>query len=198
MKNRSLFAAVYLPFLSLCSPSFADDNSLYAEALPADASFVRFIGFENQNSANFAGFTFHLASDDAGKYIPVSASRLSNIAAGSYTSILRAPDGDQQTISEAARTRQSKVALLLVNGTDTQLELRLADGSVDVIEDVIPTSSALREVNPVAITLGVFASDQQFPLATFEVALRRGQNLSFVADTQGIRLIENQFAPLAK
>jgi alginate O-acetyltransferase complex protein AlgF len=198
MKNHSLFTAVCLPFLSLCSPSFADDNSLYAEALPADASFVRFIGFDGQDSAEFAGFTFELAADEAGKYIPVSASQLSNIAPGTYTSILRAPNGAQQTINETTRTRQSKVALLLVNGTDTELELRLADGSVDVISDVSPTTSALREVNPVAITLGVFAAGQQVPQATFEVALRRGQNLSFVADAHGIRLIENQFAPLAK
>ena len=198
MNNPSLFAAVCMSFFSTCSPVLADDNSLYAETLPDDASFVRFVGFDGQNSAEFAGFTFDLVADDAGKYIPVSASQLSNITSGSFISVLRAADGELQTIDEGPRTRQSKVALLLVNGTDTQLGLRLADGSVAVLEAVAPTTSALREVNPVAISLGVFSTEQEAPLATFDVSLRRGQNLSFVADADGVRLIEKQFAPLAK
>lgn len=197
MKRFPLITTLCAACLTTCTSAFASDNSLYAEALPADASFVRFVGFDGQDSAAFAGFTFDLAADDAGKYIPVSAANLNNIAPGSYTSILRAADGSVQTIIEADRGRQSKVALVLVNGTDAPLALRLADGSVPVIENVDPTTSGIREVNPVAITLGVFGTDQSTPLATFDVALRRGQNISFVADETGIRLIENQFAPLA-
>ena len=198
MKRFSLIAALCVAYTNTCAPAFANDTSLYAQALPADASFVRFVGFDTQDTATFAGFTFDLVADDAGKYIPVSAAMLNNIASGSYTSILRASDGTLQIINEGARSRQSKVALLLVNGTDAALELRLGDGSVAVIENVDPAMSALREVNPVAITLGVFKVGQDTPLATFDVALRRGQNLSFVADDNGVRLIENQFAPLAK
>jgi hypothetical protein len=198
MKHFSLFTALCAAALSTCTPALASDTSLYAEALPADASFVRFVGFDGQDSADFAGFTFDLIREDADKYIPVSASYLSNIGSGSFISILRAHNGSIRAIHETSRTRKSKVALLLVNGTDTPLELRLADGSVAVIEDVEPATSALREVNPVAITLGVFAVDQKTPLATFDVALRRGQNLSFLADENGVRMIENQFAPLAK
>jgi hypothetical protein len=113
-------------------------------------------------------------------------------------SVLQAKDGVQSIIIEGPRTRQSKVALLLVNGTEKQLELRLADGSALVIENVSPKSAGQRGVNPVAIALGVFESGATQPIATFDVVLRRGQNVSFVADQTGVRMIENQFAEVAK
>lgn len=187
--------------MSIClagSLASANDTSLYAEALPADVSFVRFFGYDDQDSAEFAGFTFDLIAEDANKYLPVAAAHLDNVEAGTFVSILRDEKGTQIIVPEAPRSRQSKVSLLLVNGSDGPLALRLADGSVPVIETVVPAASALREVNPVAITLGVFAADQDAPIATFDVALRRGQNVSFVADGDGVRMIENQFAPLAK
>lgn len=198
MKNKILLAKLLATCLLTSNPVFADDNSLYAEALPNDVSFVRFVGFDYKNSAIFAGFKFDLTADITDKYIPVSAAQLSDVDAGTYTSILRTADGTFQTIDEAKRTRQSKVSLFLVNGTKAALELRLADGSVGVIEDVDPATSGLREVNPVAINLGVFKKSQSTPLATFDVVLQRGQNISFIADVNGVRLVENEFAPLAK
>lgn len=198
MKNLSLLVKFLATFLFTTNPVFADENSLYAEALPNNVSFVRFVGFGGQGSAPFAGFEFELNADVADKYIPVSASQLSGIDAGTYTSILRTADGTFQTIDEPARSRQSKVTLFLVNGTEVALELRLADGSVVVIESVEPTTSALREVNPVVIDLGVFKKGQDTPLATFDVVLQRGQNISFIADQNGVRLVKNEFAPLAK
>ena len=198
MKNISLLAKLLATYLLTTNPVFADDNSLYAEAFPNDVSFVRFVGFDGKNSAIFSGFKFDLTAEAADKYIPVSAAQLSDVDAGTYTSILRTADGTFQTIDEAKRSRQSKVSLFLVNGTKAALELRLADGSVGVIEDVDPATSGLREVNPVAINLGVFKKGQSTSLATFDVVLQRGQNISFIADVNGVRLVENEFAPLAK
>lgn len=185
-------------FLSCAAQSAAADTSLYAEAAPADASFVRFIGFEGANEALFDGFTFALTGDVGERYIPVSAALLNATQPGSFVSVLRSADGDIQTITEGARSRRSKVSLLILNTSDTPVHLRLADGSVAVLEDVAPASSALRDVNPVAISLGVFSDVQEAPLAVFDVALRRGQNVSFVVDAGTVRLIENQFAPVAK
>lgn len=185
-------------FLSCAAQSAAADTSLYAEAAPADASFVRFIGFDGAKEAQFDGFTFALIDDVGEKYIPISAALLNATQPGSFVSVLRSADGEIQTITEGARSRRSKVSLLMLNAGDVPVHLRLADGSVPVIEDVAPTGSALRDVNPVAISLGVFSDLQEAPLAVFEVALRRGQNLSFVVDAGSVRLIENQFAPVAK
>ena len=176
----------------------AADTSLYAEAAPADASFVRFIGFDGADNAQFDGFTFALTADAADKYIPISSALLDHTAPGSFVSVLRGADGAVQTITEGARSRRTKVSLLLLNASATPVHLRLADGSVPVVENVAPAASAQRAVNPVAISLGVFADGQDAPLAVFDVALRRGQNLSFVVEADSVRLVENQFAPVAK
>ena len=198
MKNVDLLAKLLATFLITTNSVIADDNSLYAEALPNDVSFVRFVGFDGQSSVKFAGLKFDLSANVANKYIPVSAAKLSGVVAGTYISILRNVDGVFQIIDEAKRSSQSKVTLFLVNATEKVLELRLADGSVAVIENVDPATSALREVNPVAINLGVFERGQGAPLATFDVVMQRGQNISFIADENGILFIENEFAPLAK
>ncbi|WP_299880190.1 alginate O-acetyltransferase AlgF [uncultured Sulfitobacter sp.] len=174
------------------------DTSLYAEAAPADASFVRFIGFDGANEAEFDGFTFALNGDVGEAYIPVSAALLKGTEPGRYVSVFRRADGEIRTITEGARASRSKVSLLMVNAGDTPVHLRLADGSVPVVEDVGPNSAAQRDVNPVAISLGVFSDSAEAPLAVFDVALHRGQNLSFVVDAGSVRLIENQFAPVAK
>ena len=177
--------------------TFASDNSLYAEAAPDDASFLRFVGFADAPQASFAGKTFTLNADDRDAYIPVSSAKLTGVTPGSYLTIIRQPSGSATAIAEAPRPNRSKIALVLVNATDQPLDLRLADGSVAVLDNVAPMSSDLRPVNPVQLALGVFAEDGTTPLATFDVAMKRGQNLTFLADADGIRLIEHRFAAVA-
>lgn len=186
-------------FCALCSiQARADDSSLYAEPAPDDASFVRFVGFKDATSTTFAGKTFDLPEEASNAYLPVSSSLLNDIPNGSYVTVLRNPDGNDNVITEGARDTRSKVHLFLINGTDTALDLRLADNSATVIDGVGVGRSGQRGVNPLAITLGVFSHDGQMPLETFEVTLKRGQNISFVADERGIHLIENRFGPVAK
>lgn len=177
--------------------TFATDTGLYPEAPPDDASFVRFIGFEGQQSATFAGKAFDLKEDEHGTYIPVSSVKLNDIEAGTYATVLRGADGQIETVAEGPRSNTAKVFLFLVNGTEKVLELKLADGSVAVIENVPSAQSGQRDVNPVAIELGVFTKGQPEPLKTFDVALRRGQNISFIADDRGVRMIENRFGAVA-
>jgi len=197
MSRFSLFALFTFALVSTCSPAAAQQAGLYPDALPDDVSFVRFVGFDGHDSATFAGATFALDAATAAQYIPVSAGALDAVAAGSYATVLRASDGTTRVIPEAPRSRRAKVALLLVNGTDAALTLRLIEGGAEVIGAVPPATAALREVNPVAVTLGVFGADTPTALAQFDVALKRGQNISFVADGTGVRMIENRFAPLA-
>lgn len=190
------FYAVAILGLS-ATTGMATDASLYVEAPPADASFIRFAGFGADKSAEFAGRTFVLNADERLAYTPVSAAALEGVAPGSYVTVVKA-SGAQHAIDEGPRGEASKVSLYLVNATDQALELRLADGSVTVIGDVSPMSSGLRAVNPVAISFGVFQRGDDAPLATFDVSLRRGQNLTFLADPSGVRLVENRFGPVAK
>ena len=180
------------------SSALAQDNSLYTEAASDDASFVRFVGFQGGTLASFAGKTFDLSLVDAGAYIPVSSSTLEDVPAGRFQTVLRKVDGSVVTVVEAARNRQTKIFLFLINTTQQPLELRLADNSATVIEAVPSGESGQRGVNPVSVSLGVFAQGADNPLGAFDVQLQRGQNLSFVATEQGIELIENSFGPVAK
>ena len=136
-------------------------------------------------------------ADNANAYIPVSSAGLNGVSAGSYITVLH-NSGVAKTITEAARDNKSKVHLFLVNGTTDALELRLADGSVPVIEDVTSMASGARAVNPVKIALGVFQEGADTPIAVFDVTMKRGHNLSFVADAEGVQLIENRFGAVAR
>lgn len=195
MKTLPFYAVAILGLSA--TTGMATDTSLYAEAPPADASFVRFAGFGAEKNAEFAGKTFTLNADEQLAYTPVSSAALNGVAAGSYVTVVKA-DGAHHAIDEGPRAEASKVSLYLVNATDQALELKLADGSVTVIGGVEPMSSGLRAVNPVAISFGVFQRGDDAPLATFDVSLRRGQNLTFLADQSGVRLVENRFGPVAK
>ena len=176
----------------------ASDNALYAEAAPADASFVRFVGFQGATSATYAGRSFDLRPNEAEAYIPISAAHLSGVDAGTFVTVIRQPNGVETPIEEADRSNKAKVFLFLVNATDQMLDLRLADGSMTVIEDVAGFAAGERAVNPVKIGLGVFPDGSDTPLAVLDVSMKRGQNLSFVADDSGVRLIEHRFGAVAK
>ena len=195
-KYTSFFAAV------ACFPfgtgAFADKASLYAEPAPDDASFVRFIGFEGEEHVQFAGYNFTLKEGEATAYIPISTVHLTNVLAGGFVTVLRGDAEQPKVIVEGPRNSRSKVLIILVNGTDRVLDLRLTDNSTTVIASIPGHSAGQRAVNPVSVSLGVFASGSDTPEATFDVSLKRGQNISFIADDKGIHLIENRFATVAK
>lgn len=195
MKTLPFYAVAVLCLSA--TTGMATDASLYAEAPPADASFVRFAGFDTDTSAEFAGKTFALNAGERLAYTPVSSAALTGVSPGSYVTVVKG-QGAYHAINEGPRAEASKVSLYLVNATGQALDLKLADGSVTVIGGVKPMSSGLRAVNPVAISFGVFQRGDDVPLATFDVSLRRGQNLTFLADQSGVRLVENRFGPVAK
>lgn len=194
IRNTLISAAL---LASTTMSAFGSDTALYAEPAPMDASFLRFVGFDT-DTVQFAGKTFDLVEAEKNNYIPVSSSLLENGIAGAYITVSQNPDGTITTIEEGERNDPSKVFLVLVNASEQSLELRLADGSVAVIKDVATNTSNLRGVNPVAIELGVFATDTDTPIATFDVALQRGQNITFLADASGVQLIENRFGAVSK
>lgn len=198
MINFKLKPLLIAATLFSSTPAVGQDNSLYAEAAPDDASFVRFVGFQGTDEAVFAGKAFDLSDVDAGAYIPVSASALQNVPAGRFQTVLQKADGSVVTVAEATRDRQTKVFLFLINTTQQPLDLRLADNSATVIKAVPFGESDQRGVNPVSVSLGVFAHGSDDALGTFDVQLQRGQNLSFIATEQGVELIKNSFGPVAK
>lgn len=196
-RNLPFYAVAILGALNSTTAN-ATDASLYAEAPPDDASFVRFVGFGSNDEMKFGGKSFSPNAGEKLAYTPVSTAALTGVKPGSYVTVIRSKDGAHHTIPEGPRADVAKVSLYLVNATDQALDLRLADGSVTIINDVAPMASGLRAVNPVAISFGVFQEGDDAPLATFDVSLRRGQNITFLADHKGVRLVENRFGAVAK
>ena len=198
MFTRFTVSAAAMLLSSFTSLTHASENSLYSEAAPDDASFVRLIGFENATTATFAGKEFDLLEDEEQAYLPVSSTLLNDVEAGSFVSLIKRSDGSIEEIYEGPRDARSKVFLFLINAADRPLELRLADGTTTVIADVKAQSAAQRGVNPISVSLGVFDPSETEPLAVFDVALKRGQNISFIADKTGVQLVENRFGLVAK
>jgi alginate O-acetyltransferase complex protein AlgF len=198
MKRPTPYYVVAIVSSVLSFAASANDDGLYAEAAPADASFIRFVGYDATTVASFAGKAFTLTQDEATSYIPVSSAKLQGVKPGAFVTVVRDGDGVERAISEGPRSDASKISLFLVNATDRVLELRVSDGSVTVIENVASMNAGQRGVNPVAIEFGVFERGSNTPLATFDTSLRRGQNVTFLADERGVRLIENRFGRVAK
>lgn len=193
MRPNSMFFQSVALSMALANGALADGTELYPDAPPPDASFIRFFGV-TEGMVSYAGKTFAISSASLGKYIPVSAAQLTGIEPGVYITVIKAADGTLQTIAEGARDTRLKVHLILVNGSQETLDLRVVEGDVPVLSAVAPMAASQRAVNPVNVELGVFANGADTPVETFELALQRGQNLSFVATADGVRLVPNSFA----
>ncbi len=170
------------------SLSAEDEDALYGEALPADAVFIRHIG-----DADFPiqklGHTFTANDFEATAYTAVAAGLLDDAEAGSFYTLLS--DGNQtQLIKEPSRDDRSKVHLFLLNAGETEAHLIVADGGQEVIPNVPTGEIATRAVNPLAITLAVATGANT---RDFDVVLRRGVNVTFMAEGGQVRLIEHEF-----
>ncbi|MEO0390240.1 MAG: hypothetical protein AAF218_04790 [Pseudomonadota bacterium] len=189
---RTLLLIYALAALTFAVPASAYDASLYPEAAPEDAAFVRFFDAGDARQVEFAGVTFTLHPDEDGAYIPVSAARLNGVAAGSFVSVVAG-----HPIYEGSRSNRAKVHLFMVNATDAPLDLRVVQDAIPVLERVAPMTAGVRAVNPLRITLGIFDADGTVR-STFDVTMQRGQNLSFVATRHGVQLVTHRFAAVAK
>lgn len=186
-----------LALLSAASPAMAE-TGLYPEAAPPDSSFLRFVGFDAGEPLHFAGKRFKAPEKQSVPYVPVSAALLEGIAPGAFLTVVRDDAGQLQAINESTARDPAKVHLFLINATSQNLDLRVAGSETVVIESTAAMQSGTRAVNPVNIGLSVVAAGSKTPLQTFQVDLRRGQNISFLATSSGVQLIEHRFGPVAK
>ncbi|MEL7344530.1 MAG: alginate O-acetyltransferase AlgF [Pseudomonadota bacterium] len=166
------------------------DNELYNAPPPEDAAFLRWI--EPGQAPNVFGLATLGAEGDV--FHPVSAALTDGAEAGSYYTAARNSSGEVVVIQEPARADRSKVLLTLLNLTGAPVRLVLLEQNVDVIGATDADDAGARAVNPVAATLCVMTADDK-ALGTFDVQLRRGQNMTFVARPDGAVLIENRFGP---
>ena len=143
------------------------------------------LGNADQSSKPVFGYDF--SQDITGTdYVVISAGILRGVDAGSYVTVIVGPDGALQSVQEPEREALSKVNLFLLNATDKDLQLTVAENGAEVIGGVGAGQIGMRAVNPVSTTLSI--QDVQF-----KVSLSRGQDLTFVALPSGPVMIPTTF-----
>ena len=192
LKSRNLAACLIALLLVAPASAVADNEGLYGLAVPDDAVFLRWLVPGSSPVAFGAAFAPGVASGT--DYAPVSAAALEGATPGGFYTIL--PHG---VIPEPARPDPGKVYLILLHAeadpAAAPARLVVAGQGPEIVGATAPGTAQARGVNPVEATVAVMAGDAV--LGTFELALRRGQNLTFVVEGGRARLIENGFGPVA-
>lgn len=171
------------------SAAVADEDALYDKPLSDDAGFVRFLGFDGDLPPVFDQ---SLSSETlaAGDYGVISADQSPLAERGQFYTVIPDAEGSPQVLTEPARDR-AKVLIQLLNLTEAEISLKLADGSVAVVEGVAPGQIGGRLVNPVKAPLQVFQGDT--PLGEVsQMVLQRGSDPTFVADMNGVQVLVSQ------
>lgn len=196
-KFQTLSRAACFAFLIASAPVMADD-ALYPNALPDDAVFVR--SFVSQDTTPEIDGV-RIPSLDAATcrdFCALSAADLTTLAPRSYVSVIQTHDGSVQVIEEPPRAAKSKVNLLVINAGDHPVRLVVADRDIEVVAPVQPSAAGSRAVNPVTAKLAVTSVDQPTVLATFDVALSRGQDLTFLVNGNDVDMIVDGYGPVLK
>ncbi|WP_166415629.1 hypothetical protein [Cochlodiniinecator piscidefendens] len=196
---KAIKAGLLLSF-TLCFSSvsaIADDTGLYDRPPPSDAVFVRWIGDDAPWSKPFWGLFLGERNLPAYAYVALSAANIAEVEPGGYYSIVANPEDNSSIsiIAEPQRDRVSKVYIVLLNAGNGDASLRVSGGGPVVIGATAALSAGIRAVNPVAATLQIHTHNRS---EDFEIALRRGQNITFIAENDGVYLIPNTFGPVVE
>ncbi len=185
----SKFSVAFASLIA-ASNAWAADNELYDAPPPEDAAFIRWIGDAQSSSA------FGVPAQDVvdATFHPVSAEQTDGARAGAFYTVAIDAAGQPITIEEPDREDRSKVYLILLNLASAPASLIVSGTDMTVVDFSDAGTADARPVNPVSADLEVVSADGT-SLGVFSVALRRGQNLTFVARDVGAELIENQFGP---
>ncbi len=195
---RTFFVAACTA-VTLVSPNLAraDEAALYDEPAPADAVFIRILTEYKLpfDQVFFAGSTLPLSEAVRDTYVAISAAALDDVTPGAFYSLSSSETG-VVAIEEPARETVSKVHLILVNSSAEPVRLIVNGQGTEVVGALDPGQAGSRPVNPVKVALAVERVRDGVLLSTFDVDLARGQNLTFVANENTARLVENTFGPV--
>ncbi|WP_058316747.1 alginate O-acetyltransferase AlgF, partial [Cognatishimia activa] len=143
--------------------AFANDegvDALYEAALPEDAAFIRFIGFQPNETPEVFGFKIPENARGTTDYIVVRADRYEGLQPSSFLTVLPAKDRSILIFEDTERDRL-KVLVSLINLTASdQISLQTSKGEVTLIEALGPREVGYRLVNPISVGLAVFDEDE--------------------------------------
>jgi alginate O-acetyltransferase complex protein AlgF len=174
--------------LSLASlPAFAGaDAALYGPSAPKGSTFVRLYNAASAPAAASVGntqikqvgaqassdFSFLPGGDYTaqvgGKSVPVK------LAADKYYTLVNNAGGSPQLIEEPPFRNKQKALVRVQNLSDQPLALKTADGKTEVVKPVAAKGRGEREINPVKVSLALYAGDKKVGDVK-PVALERGE-----------------------
>lgn len=177
-------------FLIVGAPVSGDDVALYDAPLPDDAAFVRFINVTQDATV----FDALVTADqmNAPDFIVLRADTVEGMEAGAFYTVL--PDATESTriVTEPARD-PARVMVALINLSDTDLTLRTADGSIEIVAPVKPQDAGYRSMNPVQVPVAVFAGNE-IRGEVLDLNMRRGQHPAVVVTNTTVSLINSDVA----
>lgn len=182
--------------VALGTTAQADDSGLYGEPVPADAAFIRWIDGGAGDTRTAFGRDFAGVPIPNQTFAAISTALLDGAEAGAYYSIIATEDGSVRQIQEPGRNEASKVHLILLNGTAAPVSLILSEPETEIIGATPTLQSQSRAVNPVSASLAVRSETTGTIIEEFDVALRRGQNLTFAAIGDEVIVIPSAFGPV--
>lgn len=187
----ALFTITATALVALQDHAHADEDALYGAAIPADAIFIR--PLSSLPDTSLFGRDFSAGELEPLVYTAISAASLNGVVPGSYYSVTRDVGGVPEVIREPDRDDLSRVHLILLNAADTDASLLIDHSGDTVIDRVESRAASARAVNPVSVALRVETGDGS---KTFDLSLRRGQNVSFVVTDTDITLLPSTFGPV--
>ena len=175
-----------LALMPFCGASANDEgvDALYDAPLPEDAAFIRFIGFEPNETPEVFGFTIPENARGTTDYIVVRADQYDGLQPSSFLTVLPAKDRSTLIFEDTERERV-KVLVSLINLTASdQVSLQTSKGEVTLVEALGPREVGYRLVNPISVGLAVFDDDEIID-QSFDVQLRRDDDLTVVVNPDG-------------
>lgn len=173
---------------SLAQVAKADNLALYGTAIPEDAVFIRWL--DAPAAAQAFGAQFDAGLADSTAFVPVSGALLQGVTPGAFYSVTA-----EGIVQEPARDNPAKVYLILLNADSAPARLVVAGQNAEVIGETGTGTAQSRGVNPVAAQLAVMSG--QTVLGSFDLTLRRGQDVTFYVRNGAVFVIETSFAPVA-
>lgn len=181
LKNLAATAAI------IAAPLVANAQSLYDAPPTPTSAFIRFIGSDVTQDLTWRGQHISFGDYQEGAYIAIESSEIETDA-GNYMTVVATPEGASIDLDEVAR-EQGKVALQMLNLTDTSVSLTTADDKIMILEATSPNALSARQINPLAFSVKVVGEDGA--LGTLDLNIKRGGNPIIVVRMDGSLVVFN-------
>lgn len=197
-KPVGILCGVLLSAVCALETAWANEAVLYADEPPEDAAFLRVVASVSTlpKEIHFGGRDLSSAPFADGEYVAISAAGLTGVAPGSYATLTLDGTGAENLFHDPNPLTGAKVQITLLNGDAEQVRLVVPGRDLEVIGAVGPMGVGQRVVNPVSSAFAVVRESDGQSLGSFELRLRRGQNLGFLVRGGQVSLVETRFGPV--